>query len=1020
MAPIVKMMSSTGYTYEKNNFAAFVDTVNAPEAYHTMMNFVKKCKLSYAMTATTPLIHEIIEEVWASAEYNGTDGTISFSLQGNNYVVNSDVLTACFKLPENNCLNVPSDAEIVAMLNSINYALSTENLGKIVRKGMVKEWSYFCDAFIKTFSGKISNFDAVTHSMLVMLCMLLNDKFYNFSTLVMYELAAKLGKKETRSKNIYFARFLMLLALHVSENGLTIANPNSKFSCFVQEKRVLSDLIRMDLNAGVQLVYLPIVQVTVSNLETPISNPQISLPSRVTMESVVVTKQAPTQVAKSKISKSQSKKKTSGVSQKALVAKPTKTLEGSVKEVVSGEGQGANPKDKEGEAGATNISVSQQTVNEPTSQSLVTSSQQGVTIGSSSTPGTLHKRVRDTTSPLSKTYGRRVKSKTTGESQGAHTAQQTVPSQIQFDVASINVESQPLDLNIQLDPYDNPSSPTLSLDVDMISTSFPDSPSLRFLEKPHSKIGGHHLLDELLDHQSSFPEISTQTVASNLKSISTDSVLVFSSTDKPFSSSTDILHPLTSVSPSTDVYSASHPLTVQISTSTDIFHPLTAQSTLTISTTSDIPVSSVEELVVIETLIGMRGGSERLPCEQAKGELNNERLAISSGQEKGENESSTLVGEGEGVSGVSQGEPLMQEKRDERREGTTGDIRVEGAAIASESMKANDALKEMEYQREYQSMVDSISLDAETFTHPVSAYQIMAQQGNVEAEEAMHLVHTSQSLQRAKESLAALPSSADSEEFGESEEEDSQNINEEIPIDRDASDLPDWLFSTNTTYRDFNVEVLKQYQSAKSEHDSADPQRKAVLQQVMASLKLDKMQMVINRISLEEVKTQIQDVKISVDSRIEQLAPTTTQKVLHQRMIKEDSLAKSVQHLTVRVDKIESQMEEFLYNQKLQTQLLEKLVAAPTATQTLDANKKGEKVVEAVATPSQNLNFGGREAASEGEQQPAIVVNPQFFVVKASPSKTKTPTAPLSGEFDFSNLTGEEIEARIEALRKQK
>ena len=86
---------------------------------------------------------------------------------------------------------MPTNTEIVAMLNFINYSLSTENLGKIVRKGLVKEWSYLCDAFIKCFSGKISNFDAITHSMLVRLYMLLNDKYFDFGTLVLYEIGAK-------------------------------------------------------------------------------------------------------------------------------------------------------------------------------------------------------------------------------------------------------------------------------------------------------------------------------------------------------------------------------------------------------------------------------------------------------------------------------------------------------------------------------------------------------------------------------------------------------------------------------------------------------------------------------------------------------------------------------------------------------------------------------------------------------------------------------------------------------------
>ena len=70
--------------------------------------------------------------------------------------------------------------------------------------------------------------------------------------------------------------------------------------------------------------------------------------------------------------------------------------------------------------------------------------------------------------------------------------------------------------------------------------------------------------------------------------------------------------------------------------------------------------------------------SERLGCSQAKGEETSEILhTISSSVEKESKRSPTLVGEGEGVSGVSQGEPLMQEKREIERKACTRDRREE-------------------------------------------------------------------------------------------------------------------------------------------------------------------------------------------------------------------------------------------------------------------------------------------------------------------------------------------------------
>ena len=146
--------------------------------------------------------------------------------------------------------------------------------------------------------------------------------------------------------------------------------------------------------------------------------------------------------------------------------------------------------------------------------------------------------------------------------------------------------------------------------------------------------------------------------------------------------------------------------------------------------------------MVIETLLGMWEGSkntmsERLPCEQAKGGLVNEGQAISSSLATSEIESSTLVGEGEGVRSVNQGEPLMQEYRENERNAGTEDIRMD---IASESMIVKDADKEMLYQQISEADIPPSSLDAEAFTHHIPAYQILASQGNEEAKRSLNLV----------------------------------------------------------------------------------------------------------------------------------------------------------------------------------------------------------------------------------------------------------------------------------------
>ncbi|KAL8090068.1 hypothetical protein AgCh_039509 [Apium graveolens] len=284
----------------------------------------------------------------------------------------------------------------------------------------------------------------------------------------------KLGDIKKRSKNIYYARFFMMLANFVFED-LVIENPNNKLDCWVQEKRVLAYLSRNNLNNALPLNYLPIFE----------------------------AQQMPTQATKPK-SKSKSKKPTSVVSQKTAVVTTTTSLEGSAQDSQLGEVKGEHQrctKDKEGEVCVTQTSrtaVSQQTVviNKEISSLLVASSQKDVTIEMSSQPRAHAKRGQ------TQTYIRKKKSKPLRESEGTHKVPTEVkdsvntPSQIQTNVSPTNVESQPKSLIIKTPHTQN--SPTIFLDVDMIHTSIPDSPSLLLMEEPKSKTPEHHLIDDLL------------------------------------------------------------------------------------------------------------------------------------------------------------------------------------------------------------------------------------------------------------------------------------------------------------------------------------------------------------------------------------------------------------------------------------------------------------------------------------------------------------------------------------------
>ena len=150
------------------------------------------------------------------------------------------------------------------MLNEINYVVPEANLGKIVRKNLRKEWSYFFDRLVKFFSEKISNFDAITSVIQEIAYAILYNHFHDLGELIIIEIGTKLGNIESRSKNIYYARFIMLIANHVAPN-LVVNHPQNQLTCWVQNKRLFKDLVRINLHEGTQLRMPQVIHVFLSS-----------------------------------------------------------------------------------------------------------------------------------------------------------------------------------------------------------------------------------------------------------------------------------------------------------------------------------------------------------------------------------------------------------------------------------------------------------------------------------------------------------------------------------------------------------------------------------------------------------------------------------------------------------------------------------------------------------------------------------------------------------------------------------
>ena len=155
MEPVVKNTSRTGFIYEQNNHVAYVDKeVKKTEAFHTMMDFIKECKFSYAMLHAPTIFCEIVEQMWTSARYDPTSKTLSVIINGVSYNIDGETVRVALNLPRNSTDRLPNDNEIVSMLRNMHYNGDLSNLGQILRRHSAKSGVFCVTLLLRSFLVK--------------------------------------------------------------------------------------------------------------------------------------------------------------------------------------------------------------------------------------------------------------------------------------------------------------------------------------------------------------------------------------------------------------------------------------------------------------------------------------------------------------------------------------------------------------------------------------------------------------------------------------------------------------------------------------------------------------------------------------------------------------------------------------------------------------------------------------------------------------------------------------------------
>ncbi|KAK1359330.1 hypothetical protein POM88_043804 [Heracleum sosnowskyi] len=241
---------ASGLEFVPNNYSAPLNTVNAPEVFHIIQNFLAQSAIGRALVEPEKLSSSQIKAFWETGLYDdgGETGnpSIIFEYEDTEYVITAGTIRAAMGFPEFSSYTIGmGDEDLIRMMREIGYSGPLSKIGQLKRPFLRKEWSFFFDCITRTFSKKCTNWDAIPTDSLQIGYSLLFDNHFDFARLVLNNL----GEKMTENRGVvYFSRFCQTLFSYCVE-GVEVGEED--VSCFKLHKRIFSDLINKDVKKGV-------------------------------------------------------------------------------------------------------------------------------------------------------------------------------------------------------------------------------------------------------------------------------------------------------------------------------------------------------------------------------------------------------------------------------------------------------------------------------------------------------------------------------------------------------------------------------------------------------------------------------------------------------------------------------------------------------------------------------------------------------------------------------------------------
>ena len=202
--------------------------------FRPIMVYLKNSSYMTAIFEEPIMFKSVIVEVWTSASFNiANDGvsieSVSFKVQGKEGIISPAHLNEALGLPSSNFETLPNENDLLNFFLEEGYACNNPESLKfreLKRVNCNRELSYLFDTITKVFAGKCSNFEVMTSLTLTIAYVMIKNVNFDIGEMVFTELIIKLGPKNARKTEVYYARFLAMIVLNQIKE-LNLPNVNA-------------------------------------------------------------------------------------------------------------------------------------------------------------------------------------------------------------------------------------------------------------------------------------------------------------------------------------------------------------------------------------------------------------------------------------------------------------------------------------------------------------------------------------------------------------------------------------------------------------------------------------------------------------------------------------------------------------------------------------------------------------------------------------------------------------------------